>query len=545
MTGADLLVRELQARGVEFVSVLCGHGLEPFFSAAASAGLRLVDTRNEQAASYIADTYARLTRKLGVCAVSSGVAHVHAFAGLANALFDGAPVLLITGSASSAQLGRGAFQDFDQVGTAKPLCKYAELVTRAERVPYAVHEAVAFATSGRPGPVHLTVTLDALTGEVDETAFKAPLSTRGEAVNTAAGREEQIRDAVEAIAQAERPIIVAGTGCFYARAGEALMNFAQAARIPIVTPIWDRGVVAEQDEVFLGVVGAASGEPELLEQADLLLLAGAMVDYRLKYLDSPPLRDGLRVVRIEADPQELRRGVEADIALLGDPATVLGQIAEEWKRAGHKDKDAWLKEAKERHEQFYSQWAQPPADDGKELSGAHVVHALKQVMPDDTVFLIDGGNIGQWAHMLLCRERYPENWITCGASALVGWGVGGAMGARLAFPDKPVLLLSGDGAIGFGLMELQSAARQGIPFVVVLADDRAWGIVVTGQQKSRGFTIASELGETDYVRVAEGLGARAIRAETPDQIVSAVREGFNSDRPTLVHVPIRLGGPAD
>ena len=545
MTGADLLVRELQARGVGFVSVLCGHGLEPFFSAAASAGLTIVDTRNEQAASYIADAYARLTRRIGVCAVSSGVAHVHAFAGLANALFDGAPVLLVTGAASSRDLGRGAFQDFDQVGIAKPLCKYAEMVTRPERVPYAVHEAVGAATSGRPGPVHLTVTLDALTGKVDQNIFKTPISTRGEVVNVAAAAEESAQDAAKAIAEADHPLIIAGTGAFYARAGDALMDFARTARIPVVTPIWDRGVVPEQGEVFLGVIGAASGGPRLLEDADLVLLAGARIDYRLKYLDSPPLKDDARIIRIDADPEELHQGMEADIAILGDPKTVLGQLAEEWRRAGHKGKDGWLDEANERRDRFYSQWSQAPAQGEDQITGAHVVHALKQVITDDTVFLVDGGNIGQWAHMVLCGERYPENWITCGASALVGWGIGGAMGARLAFPDKPVLLLSGDGAIGFGLMELESASRQDIPFVVVLADDRAWGIVVSGQQKSRGLTIASELSDTDYVRVAEGLGARGVRAESADQIVSAVREGLDSGKPTLIHVPIRLGGPSD
>jgi len=184
------------------------------------------------------------------------------------------------------------------------------------------------------------------------------------------------------------------------------------------------------------------------------------------------------------------------------------------------------------------------------MTGVHIVEALRAVLTEDPVFLIDGGNIGQWAHMALCCDRYPAGWLTCGASGVVGWGVPGAMAARLAFPDRPVLLLSGDGAIGFGIVELASASCQEVPFVAVVADDQAWGIVASGQRRSYGFTVASELGSAevrrvDYAQVAEGFGAQAMRVERPEEIAQAVRDGFESGRPTLIHVPIARGGPAD
>jgi acetolactate synthase-1/2/3 large subunit len=493
MNGADLLVRELQARGVAFVSVLCGNGLNPLLAAADRAGLRLVDTRNEQAASYIADAYARLTGRVGVCAVSSGVAHVNALAGVLNAHFDGAPMLLITGASSSAGLGRGAFQDLDQVALARPICKYAELVGRPERIPQAVHEAFAAATSGRPGPTHLTIPEDILSAEVQE----------------------------------------------------AVEQFTKLTRIPFVAPIWDRGAADHPSEAYLGVIGAATGEPEILSEADVILLAGARVDYRVRYLDSPPLSDGLRVIRIDVDPGELHQGFEPDVAILADPRTAFQQLASAWERAGYTDHGDWLTEARRDHQEFYSHWASiSPASTGT-LTGGHIVEALRSVITDDALFLIDGGTIGQWAHMSLCNDRYPGHWLTCGASGVVGWGVPGAMGARLAFPDRPVLLLSGDGAIGFGIAEFESASRQKIPFVAVLADDQAWGIVVSGQRRSLGDALASELGPVDYAQVAQGFGARAVRVESPDQIPSAVREGFDSGRPTLIHVPIAIHGPEE
>jgi acetolactate synthase-1/2/3 large subunit len=167
------------------------------------------------------------------------------------------------------------------------------------------------------------------------------------------------------------------------------------------------------------------------------------------------------------------------------------------------------------------------------------------VMTDETIFLVDGGNIGHWAHMMLCRDRYPSHWLTCGASGVVGWGVPGAMAARLAYPDRPVLLLSGDGAIGFGIAELSSAVSQSLPFVVVVADDQAWGIVASGQMRYQGCTIASQLGPVDYVQVAQGLGARGVRVTDPQDLPEAVRQGHDSCQPTLIHVPIGPGGPTD
>ena len=545
MRGADLLVRELQARGVPFIAVLCGNGLDPLLLAASQAELRVVDTRNEQAASYVADAYARLTGRLGVCAVSSGVAHVNGLTGVLNAYYDGAPLLLISGASPSGTLGRGGFQDLDQVALARPICKYAEMVTRAERIPQALHEAVAAATSGRPGPVHLTISIDALEAPVEVARFAAPYATRGEAVNRASADVNGVVAATTALADAQRPLIVAGSGLFYARAGEALRQFVSLTRIPVVTPIWDRGVVNHPMEEFLGVIGAASGQPALLEEADLIVLAGARVDYRLGYLDSPPLAPEARILRISVDAEELQQGIEPDIALLADPRTAFEQLTQAWERSTGLNHDVWLDQARHIYRRHYARWARLPVATEGGVTGAQIVDALRQAITDDTLFLVDGGNIGQWAHMLLCNDRYPAHWLTCGASAVVGWGLPGAMGAHLSFPDRRVLLLSGDGAIGFTLTELASAARQELPFVCVLADDCAWGIVVSGQEPAYGCTVACEIGGIDYVQVANGLGAEGVRVERADEIAPAIERGFASGKRTLVHVPTVRGGPAD
>ena len=542
MTGAQALVQQLKDRGVPFISMLCGNGTEPIIDAAADADLPLIDTRNEQAASYMADTYARLTGKVGVCLVSSGIAHINAMAGLLNAHYDGAPMLLISGANDSNTLRRGGFQDIDHVAMCESFCKHAEQIDRTERIPQAIAECFHAATTGRPGPTHLTIPRDILLGNIDEGMALPPLGARGKVQHTAALSDKQAEAAAQMLADAKNPLIVAGGGCFYADAGEQLMALSHASGAPIVTPIWDRGVVNEPSEHFMGVIGAASGEPPLLQEADLLIIAGADVDYRLKYMDRPPLREDLKVIRIDVDPGQLYQAIAPDLALLADPKSAFAAIADAYEGGVH---EAWMAEASDMHAQFYSQWDERPDIPDGAMSGWDIARAVAQVVGEDTMLGVDGGNIGQWIHMTLCRNSYPEAFFTCGASGVIGYGIPGAMAAKTAFPDRKVLMVTGDGSLGFCVPEFQTAARHGIPFVAVVADDEAWGIVVSGQKSRGAACVASELGQCGWAETAMGFGARGVRVDSADAIAPAIEEGFASGQPTLIEVPLAIMGPSD
>jgi acetolactate synthase-1/2/3 large subunit len=555
MNGADLLVRLLQAQGVPFVSTLCGNGLDPFYAACKRHGLRLLDVRNEQAAGYMADAVGRLTRRVGICSSSSGIAHINALTGLVNAYFDGTPLLLFTGASESKTAGLGNFQDLDHVALARPVCKLVQRVDRPDRLARAVHDAFTTALSGRPGPVHLTIPGDVLQAPVHEADVQRPslaaegsttppgaLATMSLGTPRAAGDPDLIRAAVDLLARAERPLLVAGSGVFYADAEEPLRNLAAAAGVPVVTPIWDRGAISKPLPEFLGVVGAASGGPALLAEADLVLLVGVHVDYRVGYLKSPAISAKARVVRIDRDPRELHQGAVPEVGLLGDPAVVLKQLWEEWLRRHLSTKPVWLQEAQARNRRFRNRWAKAPA--APPLTGQHLVEGLRPVLGEDVLFLVDGGNIGQWAHVLLW-DRYPGHWLTCGASAVVGWGLPAAIAAKSLYPSRPVLLLSGDGAIGFTIAELEIAVRHKVPLVVVVADDQAWGIVASAHKRSFGEPISSLLGPVDYARVAQGFGARGLMIDKPEELAPAIRQAFAADLPTLIQVPIALAGPTD
>lgn len=544
MTGAELFVRELQKRGVNFMATLCGHGLNPLHQACHEADLRLVDVRNEQAASYIAEAAGRLSRQVGVCAVSSGVAHANAMSGVVNAHFDGAPMLLVTGSGRTETIGLGHFQDLDQVALAKPACKYARLIDSPERIPQVVNEAFAAALSGRPGPVHLTFPLNVQTAAVEPSGVIRSVFPAKEDIQSAWGDPDRIAEAVRLLAEAERPLIVAGSGVYYAEGEEALRALAEALAIPIVVPIWDRGSIPQPIEQFMGVIGAATGGPRLLPDADLILMVGAACDYRVGYLQPPAIQEDVRIVRIDIDPARLLQGVGAHHCVLGNPRSVLMQLTDACRSEGIGAHTTWLAETQTRRQKFLErvllQREEVPTGD---LHALDIVEAVRSVMTDETILIIDGGNIGQWVHQTLC-DRYPGHWLTCGASGVIGYGIPAAIAARVLYPERPIIVVSGDGSLTFSVSELETASRQGLPFVVIVADDQAWGIALSGQMKELGKAISAELGPIRFDLMAESFGARGLRASSSGEIAPAIREGLASDRPTLIHVPIVRSSPA-
>ena len=493
------------------MATLCGHGLDPLYHAARDGGMRLVDTRNEQTASFMADAYGRLTRTPGVCATSSGVAFVNALSGVANAFFDCGPMLLLSGAGALRTAGLGHFHDMDQAAIARTLTKYSRVIDVAERSGQILEEALDSAAAAPQGPVHLTFPMDIQTTEVDAKALFRHVR------HPSPEPADDWRAAAAVIASSQRPLLIAGSGAFYAGESGALADFSEQMSIPIVVPIWDRGCVERPVATFMGVLGAASGGPRLLADADCVIVAGAVSDYRTEFLqqDVPTvfLRCGWGELADHLKPTQAQR--------------------------------EWLAEAQRRRREFVASIEKTGAEQAAE-GGTHAIHivaALRRVLDEETVLLIDGGSIGQWAHQLL-TDRYPSRWLTCGRSGVVGWGIGGAMAARLARPASPVILLSGDGAFTFNVADLECAVRQNLPFVAIVADDCAWGITRAGHLRQFGEPIASALGAIQFARLAESVGARAAVAAQPEEIEPALRAALESGQVSVLHVPIAGGNPA-
>ena len=515
LTAAEWFVRRLQERGVTWIATLCGHGMDPLYHAAKNAGLRLVDTRNEQTAGYMAECFGRLTRQPGVCAVSSGVAHVNALTGVVNAHFDGAPMLLVSGSGPLATRGLGHFQDFNQLEMAAPVTCYARVIDSPQRVVQILDQAVDAARL-TPGPAHLTFPLDVQSDIVADSDLVRTSPLRGEM------RGDDPNTIAAALAGARRPLIVAGSGLFYAGTGDEMLRFAEKYSLPVVVPIWDRGSIEWASETFMGVLGAATGGPALLPEADCILMAGAANDYRVGFLQPSAISPDARIFFFESGWNRLDAAVD---------------------RAGGKPSTEWLTEARRRTLAFQRALGLRATEQAKRGAHAsHIIAALRQVLTDDTVLLADGGSIGQWVHQMLC-DRYPGHWLTCGRSGVVGWGIGGAMAARVAFPNRPIILLSGDGAFTFTVADLECAVRQSLPFVAIVADDQAWGITRSGHIEKFGEAISSSLGPIAFDRLAESLGATGVRVDSPSEIEPALRVALSRSCVTVIQVPITGGNP--
>jgi acetolactate synthase-1/2/3 large subunit len=537
--GAQWFVKTLREQGVEYVFTLCGNGLNPFYDACLDHRVKVVDVRNEQAAAYMADAWGRLTRRIGVVAVSSGPGHTNALTGLANAWWDGGPMLLISGCSGQAMRGMDNFQELDQVGMAAPVCKHAAMVQLVQNLPQETHKALAMAVSGRPGPVHLTIPEDVLRSPIDAARVRteagpAIVEPRG------AGDRDLIHEAVKLLSRAKRPFMVVGSGAFYAQAADALRRFAELTDIPIVSHIWDRSCVEQAMAQYVGVTnGELNHAMRMVSQADVVLTLGARVDYRLGHGRPPSVGADTKLVRVDIDPEEVTRTVTPEVGIVGDPRSVLRQMAAEWPRTGGKSHTAWLRQVRRVHDALPDKWAKLGHEDVCPVPSIRICREVKRFLDRDVTFLLDAGNMGRWAHMTLF-DRHPSHWLTCGASGVVGWGIPGAVAAKLANPEKPVLLLSGDGAAGFTLGDIETALRFGTPYVAVVAHDAAWGIVADGQPEGRH--VASELGEIRFDRVAQALGARGVFIESPKQLGPAIEAGLREDTVTFIHVPTQLAG---
>jgi acetolactate synthase-1/2/3 large subunit len=540
MNGAQWVVRTLRERGVERVFVLCGNGLDPLLDACLDYGIRVIDTRNEQAASYMADTWGRMTGRLGVAAVSSGPGHTNALTGLANAYWDGGPMLLISGCSPLPTRGMDHFQELDQVGMAAPVSKYANIVRHVEVLQHELNTALSAALTGRPGPVHLTIPVDVLSAELDESTLLRQDLAPAQVVQSCPGDDDLIHEAVEMLALARKPMMVVGSGLFYARAWQSLAEFAALTDIPILSHIWDRCCVERAIPQYVGVTNAElNGAMSMVSQADLLLVFGARIDYRLWHGRPPNVSVQARIVRVDVDPTEVNRVVLPDIGIVGSPRAVLEQMVEEARWVEHWPHREWLAEVRAARDRLLDRWESLGRDDVCPVPGIRICREIKPFLDRDVTFLLDGGNIGRWAHMTLF-DRHPAHWFTCGASGVVGWGLPGAVAAKLARPDHPLLLLSGDGAAGFTVTEIETALRFGTPYVAVVAHDGAWGIVADGQPDER--RVASQFGEIRFDRVAQALGAQGILIGDPRQLGPSIEKGLASNTVTVLHVPTQLAG---
>jgi acetolactate synthase-1/2/3 large subunit len=503
---------------VDRIFTLSGNQILSVFDATVGGGPALIHTRHEAAAVHMADAWGRVTDRPGVALVTAGPGHLNAISALYGALMEESPVLLLSGASPAAQRGRGAFQEVDQVAAARPVTKAAWSVTDPARIADDVAYALAIATSGCPGPVHLSLPGDVL--ESDATATATP----PRAPSAAGTRipDSGVKHILALLADAKRPVIITGPSMGRGRRGAAVERLSQLMRVPVITAESPRGL----NDPWLH--GAASS----LAEADLVLLLGKPLDFSMRFGVAPAFAASCRFVRI-ADGASAHPRI--GLSLAADPNVAVEQLL--GAAAAHRwHGDAWAKEFVRVRTATPPAWEALRHGDTAPMHPLRVCAAVQPYLDAGAILVADGGEFGQWAQAGLDAGVRLIN----GPSGSIGSAIPMAVAARMAHPERPVFALLGDGTFGFHALELDTALRAGAPIVAVVGNDARWNAEYQLQLQHYGAerAVACELLPTRYDKVADGLGAHGEFVERPSQLDAALARAVASGRPACVNVVI-------
>jgi acetolactate synthase-1/2/3 large subunit len=539
LSGGRLLVDALREGGVDTVFALAGGHIMGLLDACVPAGIRVIDVRHEGAASYAAEGWALATGRPGVAVVTAGPGFTNSLSGLFDAGVWNVPVVLIGGRTGLRMAGQGAVGDIDQRAIASSGVKWAATCFETARIPRYTGEALYRARAGRPGAVYLEVPQDIMAGKVapsgEDEGFPA------EPPRSTAPRQDVDR-AIELLRQAERPLVIAGGGAFWSGAKEALERFCEVTGIPVTTTSSARGLVADSHPRCLGslVHGGIA-----LVVADLVLVVGSAFNANLGYGRRPLFGAQQRIVQLDISADGLGGNRRPDLGLVGDAATVLTDLAENWKDVpgGRERRDAWLEEARQYVATARRGWDQQI--DEYEGSGIHagavareVARFAREVAGDAVTLVADGGDALAWALGYFPAERPGRLLFTTTQLGALGVGLPFALAARSARPEEAVFAFLGDGSFGLSAMEVDTAVRHGLPMVVVVSNNAGWGDV-RHEFEDKGYEgprVAAELGFTRYDLLGAGLGAHAEHVTRLDELTPALRRAHASGRVAVVNV---------
>jgi acetolactate synthase-1/2/3 large subunit len=526
--GGDLVVRALKEEGVKYIFGLSGGHINTIFDACLDFGIRIIDTRHEQAAVNMAEGWARFTGEPGVAVVTAGPGTVNAFPGVSVAMQSGSPVVIIAGRSSLERRDIGAMQDMDQIEVMHPVTKWSRSVFQTKRICEYMTTAFRQAQSGRPGPVFLEIPIDVVDGEshIEQVVWCKDYRTEYRPY----GDPLAIEKAAGLLSKAQRPVIVAGGGVWWSGAGEELRAFVEATNIPFYSRSMARGIIPDDHPLSGGMFPAG------LTQADVVLILGTKLDWTIAYGRPPIFHPGIKVIQVDVEPEEIGKNRPVDIGIPGDARGVLSQLGQALK-GKYKAPETWAATVKAMMGGVRTQFAGDIRKTGSPVHPARLAQEVREFLPRDAALVVDGGDIAIFANVLL--DAYsPGSLVWVGGFGHLGVGVPYANAAKLARPERAVALLTGDGSFGLSLMELDTAVRHRIPIVCVVANDGGWGQIRRGQiaKYGRDRVIGSQLGLRPYHKMVEAMGGYGELVERTEDVKGALERAFRSGLPACINV---------
>jgi acetolactate synthase-1/2/3 large subunit len=527
-SAADLIARLLKRRGVERVFALCGGHIMPIWMRLDTHGIRIIDVRDERAAVHMAQAHAELTGELGVALVTAGPGLTNAITGIANAHVSRAPVLVLSGGNPRPQENRGGLQDLDATHLVRTITRYARTVREASLVLPELDEAIAraFGEGGDPGPSYIDFPVDTLRDIVPK-ALQLEEHLRPKPRSVTRPDSHRVKEALDLLWSAKRVLVISGRGA--RGAGPELVALLDRLGAVYLDTGESRGLVPDAHPA---VVAAMRGA--VMQDADVVMTVGRRLDFQLAY-GSPAIFGEAKFIRIGDAPSEVRDNRRGDVEILASPAETLREIVETaGNRAPALDKQ-WAAKLRSGHEERarklqHTMSSAPAGSDGR-LHPNRVLAVLQQAIGENAVVITDGGDFLSFSRVGLNAPAMLDP----GPFGCIGVGVPYGVAASLAYPDRPVVVATGDGSFGFNAMEVDTAVRHKAPVLIVVANNGAWQIEVHDQKVTHGKVVGTQLQFSDHAAMARAFGMHAERVETEDQLKPAIEKAL-ANRPALLDV---------
>ncbi len=532
----EILARTLVEAGVRDVFALHGGHLDSFLQACKRHDIRLIDTRHESTAGHAAEAYARTTGRIGVCAVTAGPGFTNSYTSIANAYLDAIPVLYITSSPPLRENELNVLQGgFDQAAAARPVTKWAHRVTHPERIPDLVALAMRTAYGGRPGPVLLDIPIDVFFTPVDE---RLVTRATGFEVARAAPAPGPLQRALALLREAERPAIIVGGGTLFPHCDAEILKFSDRTMIPVFTTGKAHGMLPVDHPANCRGAGGLGMLQAMGTPPDVVMLLGARQGLYTAGRSGRIIPHAAKLIQVDTEPAEIGRLREADAGIAaGCQETVRAMLGD---AAPWPDRAEWCGRAKAASVPFEQPFASIPAHaPSGRLHPFHAAKAIFDAFGPDVIVTIDGGETGVWAGAF-SRSSAPGGVLTNGYLGTLGVGFGFAVGASVAHPERRVVQVVGDGAVGFHLQEIDTMVRHKLPIVSIVFNNTVWGMSIHGQEAifGSGAGVIAQLNDSNYEQVAIALGGYGERVSNFEEVGPAIQRAFDSGLPAIVNIEI-------
>ncbi len=543
LTGAQVLFEALKQENVDTIFGYPGGAVLDIFDELFRSDINHILVRHEQGAIHAADGYARVSGKVGVCLVTSGPGATNTVTGIANAFMDSIPVVILTGQVATSMIGGDAFQEVDITGITRPCTKHNVLVRRIEDLGRTVREAFRIARSGRPGPVLVDLPKDIMRAVIDEKDIlwlqAVPGNGHHNGHNKKASIPEQCMAALDMIGKAERPLIISGGGVVLANASDAFRTFARNLRIPVTSTLMGLGAFPASDPLWLGMPGMHGTyyANMAISNCDLLVAIGVRFDDRVtSKLDA--FAPHAKVVHIDIDPASIDKFVKSKVSIIGDCKPILEYLTENVSSdavsMAERQTQAWLNQIA-----LWKEYAPLTYCRSDKIKPQHVVETLCRLTDGKAIIATEVGQNQMWAAQFYHFDD-PNAFISSGGLGAMGFGFPAAIGAQVAFPDRTVVDIAGDGSIQMNIQELATAVRYNLPVKVVILNNGVLGMVRQWQNMfyEKRYSQSDIADTPDFVKLAEAYGAVGLRATRPEEVESTLRQGL--DTPGVVIMDFRI-----